>query len=107
MKQKSRFKFLPWPVFEPRTSQSNDRERHHSTTAHPHWPNHLSYSYCALFTNFLLLLTQMGILSKVIMQVMINISASYLVLHYHCYLTFHGNLFSICCRELCYCRLSL
>src|SRR6218665_3429200 len=27
------FKFLPWPGFEPRTSQSNDRERYHSTTA--------------------------------------------------------------------------
>src|SRR6218665_1277176 len=24
-------KFLPWPGFEPRTSQSNGRERHHST----------------------------------------------------------------------------
>ena len=29
------FKFLPWPGFEPRTSQSNDRERYHSTTAPP------------------------------------------------------------------------
>src|SRR6218665_855117 len=27
------FKFLPWPGFEPRTSQSNGRERYHSTTA--------------------------------------------------------------------------
>jgi len=34
MKQKSRFKFLPWPGFESRTSQSNDRERYYSTTAH-------------------------------------------------------------------------
>src|SRR6218665_4012691 len=32
MKQKSRFKFLPWPGFEPHTSESNGRERHHSTT---------------------------------------------------------------------------
>src|SRR6218665_2692229 len=30
------FKFLPWPGFEPRTSQSNGRERYHSTTTHPH-----------------------------------------------------------------------
>ena len=29
MKQKSRFKFLPWPGLEPRTSQSNGRERYH------------------------------------------------------------------------------
>src|SRR6218665_162297 len=29
------FKFLPWPGFEPRTSQSNGRERNHSTTATP------------------------------------------------------------------------
>ena len=35
MKPKSRLKFLPLPGFEPRTSQSNDRERHHSATAHP------------------------------------------------------------------------
>src|SRR6218665_3665777 len=35
MKQKSRFKCLPWPGFEPRTSQSNGSERYHSTTAHP------------------------------------------------------------------------
>ena len=28
------FKFLPRPVFEPRTLQSNGRERYHSTTAH-------------------------------------------------------------------------
>ena len=35
MKQKSRFKFLPWPGFEPRTSQSNGHKGHHSTTAHP------------------------------------------------------------------------
>ena len=32
------FKFLQWPVFEPRTSQSNGRERCHSTTAPPHCP---------------------------------------------------------------------
>ena len=29
------FKFLPWPGFDPRTSQSNGRERYHSTTTHP------------------------------------------------------------------------
>ena len=29
------FKFLPWPGFEPRTSQSNGRKRYHSTTAPP------------------------------------------------------------------------
>src|SRR6218665_1462042 len=29
------FKFLPWPEFEPRTSQSNDRGHYHSTTAPP------------------------------------------------------------------------
>src|SRR6218665_243316 len=29
------FKFLPWPRFEPRTAQSNGRERYHSTTAPP------------------------------------------------------------------------
>ena len=29
MKQKSRFKSLPWPRFEPRTLQSGDRERYH------------------------------------------------------------------------------
>ena len=34
MKQKSRFKFLLWPGFEPRTSQYNGRERYHLTTAH-------------------------------------------------------------------------
>src|SRR6218665_989155 len=33
MKQKSRFKFLPWPGFEPRTLQSDGRDRDHSTTA--------------------------------------------------------------------------
>ena len=27
--------FLPWPGFEPRTSQSNGRERYHSITTHP------------------------------------------------------------------------
>ena len=41
------FKFLPWPGFEPRTSQSNGRERNHSTTATS--PNlgvfHASYEY--------------------------------------------------------------
>src|SRR6218665_1387486 len=35
------FKFLPWPGFEPRTSQSNGRERNHSTTA---TPPHSGYS---------------------------------------------------------------
>ena len=35
MKPKSRFKFLPWPRFEPRTLQSGGRERHHQTMAHP------------------------------------------------------------------------
>ena len=35
MKHKSRFKFLPWPGFEPQTSQSNGGERHHWTTAQP------------------------------------------------------------------------
>src|SRR6218665_2384481 len=29
MHQKSRFKFLSWPGFEPRTLQSNGRERYH------------------------------------------------------------------------------
>src|SRR6218665_2529314 len=29
MKQKSSFKFLPWPGFEPRTSQSNGRKPYH------------------------------------------------------------------------------
>ena len=29
MKQKSRFKFLPWPGFEPRTLQSDGCERYH------------------------------------------------------------------------------
>ena len=33
MKQKSRFKFLLWPGFEPRTLQSTGRERYHKTTA--------------------------------------------------------------------------
>ena len=28
-KHKSRFKFLPWPEFEPQTSQSKGRERYH------------------------------------------------------------------------------
>ena len=28
------FKFLPWLGFEPRTSQSNGRQRYHSTTMH-------------------------------------------------------------------------
>ena len=35
MKQKSRFKFLSWPEFEPRTLQFDVRERYHLTTAHP------------------------------------------------------------------------
>src|SRR6218665_395155 len=34
MQQKYRFKFLPWSGFEPRTLQSDDRKRYHSTTAH-------------------------------------------------------------------------
>src|SRR6218665_3160498 len=34
MKQKSRFTFLPWTGFEPRTLQSDDRQRYHSTKAH-------------------------------------------------------------------------
>jgi len=34
MKQKSRFKFLPWPGFESRTSQSNGRKRYHSIMVH-------------------------------------------------------------------------
>ena len=29
IKQNSHFKFLLWPGFEPRTSQSNGRERYH------------------------------------------------------------------------------
>src|SRR6218665_2699220 len=29
MKQKSRFKFLPWPGFEPRTLQTDGRKRYH------------------------------------------------------------------------------
>src|SRR6218665_753722 len=28
------FKFLPWPGFQPQTSQSNGRERYHSTMTH-------------------------------------------------------------------------
>ena len=32
------FKCLPWPGFEPWTSQSNGRERDHSTTAPPQLP---------------------------------------------------------------------
>src|SRR6218665_1543854 len=35
MKQKSCFKFLPWPGFEPRTLQSDGHEHHHWTKAHP------------------------------------------------------------------------
>ena len=35
IKQKSRFKSLPWPGFETQTSQSNGRERYHSTMAQP------------------------------------------------------------------------
>src|SRR6218665_2336960 len=33
MKLKSRIKFLPWLGFEPRTLQSDGRDRYHSTTA--------------------------------------------------------------------------
>ena len=35
MKLKSRFKFLPWPGFEPQTLLADGRERYHLTTAHP------------------------------------------------------------------------
>src|SRR6218665_1410405 len=35
MKQKSRFRFLPWPGFEPRTLHFNDREHYHLTTMQP------------------------------------------------------------------------
>jgi len=35
MKQKSHFKFLPWPGFEPRTLQSDGHERYNHTMAHP------------------------------------------------------------------------
>ena len=42
MKQKSCFKFLPWPGFESRTTQANGRERDQSTTAHPTVIFHIS-----------------------------------------------------------------
>ena len=45
MKQKSCFKSLLWPRFEPRTSQSIVRERHHSTTAHPNSWNDSRYVF--------------------------------------------------------------
>ena len=35
MQQKSSLKFLPWPGFRPRTSQSNGCGRYPSTTKHP------------------------------------------------------------------------
>lgn len=35
VEQKSRTKFLPWPVFEPRTAQFSVEHASHQTTAHP------------------------------------------------------------------------
>src|SRR6218665_2217263 len=42
-KQKSCFKFLPWPGFEPRTLQSNGHERYRPT---------VSFSYCHSLTKY-------------------------------------------------------
>ena len=52
MKPKSRFKFLPWPGFEPRTLQSDGQERHHyplfpqNLEIYP--PHFVQFTFCLL-----------------------------------------------------------